>query len=334
MHFGLALPQYDYSVAGERPLRFETIVDYAQLAARGGADSVWLSDHLFLDLGKYGGSTEPRRLLRSDRDVGCARPARARRAARHAGAAARRCGRRRCSPRRSRRSTASAAAGSTSVSARAGTNPSTTAIGMKMPRAGRAARPPVRRGRSREGTARRRPVHATTASTIARSTPATCPRRCSSRDRVCSSAGRAIGCCGIVAAHADGWNTCWTWTTRRVPGTARRARRGVRDGRPRSGDGVAHARAVRVVRRGRTRPRAPVRAAARQLAARCARRRRPRDVSRRAGSSAPSTQVREQIGGVGSARRRHDHARRRRRCRSRSGSRDDVELLLHACVTS
>ena len=55
MQLGLALPQYDYSVAGERPLRFETIVDYAQAARASGFGSVWLSDHLFLDLAKYGG---------------------------------------------------------------------------------------------------------------------------------------------------------------------------------------------------------------------------------------------------------------------------------------
>jgi len=56
MQVGLALPQYDYSVAGEDPLGFATIVEYARLAARVGADSVWLSDHLFLDLARYGGS--------------------------------------------------------------------------------------------------------------------------------------------------------------------------------------------------------------------------------------------------------------------------------------
>src|SRR6476646_9256117 len=55
MQIGLALPQYDYSVSGERPLRFETIVEHARLAEQGGAESVWLSDHLFLDLAKYGG---------------------------------------------------------------------------------------------------------------------------------------------------------------------------------------------------------------------------------------------------------------------------------------
>jgi|SRR4051794_11447553 alkanesulfonate monooxygenase SsuD/methylene tetrahydromethanopterin reductase-like flavin-dependent oxidoreductase (luciferase family) len=55
MQLGLALPQYDYSVAGERPLQFETVVDYATRAQQSGFHSVWLSDHLFLDLAKYGG---------------------------------------------------------------------------------------------------------------------------------------------------------------------------------------------------------------------------------------------------------------------------------------
>jgi alkanesulfonate monooxygenase SsuD/methylene tetrahydromethanopterin reductase-like flavin-dependent oxidoreductase (luciferase family) len=59
MHFGLALPQYDYSVAGERPLRFDTITRHAQAAADAGFTSLWLSDHLFLDIAKYGGSAEP-----------------------------------------------------------------------------------------------------------------------------------------------------------------------------------------------------------------------------------------------------------------------------------
>lgn len=54
----MALPQYDYSVAGESPLRFETIVAHARVAAREGYTSLWLSDHLFLDIAKYGGSSE------------------------------------------------------------------------------------------------------------------------------------------------------------------------------------------------------------------------------------------------------------------------------------
>jgi probable F420-dependent oxidoreductase len=57
---GLALPQYDFSVPGESPLRWETLLDHARRAEELGFDSLWLSDHLFLDLAKYGGSSEPR----------------------------------------------------------------------------------------------------------------------------------------------------------------------------------------------------------------------------------------------------------------------------------
>ena len=58
MQLGFALPQYDYSIAGERPLRFETVVRYAELARVSGYSSLWLSDHLFLDIEKYGGTAE------------------------------------------------------------------------------------------------------------------------------------------------------------------------------------------------------------------------------------------------------------------------------------
>jgi probable F420-dependent oxidoreductase len=55
MRIGLALAQYDYSVAREAPLRWDTVVEFATAAERAGYDSLWLSDHLFLDLAKYGG---------------------------------------------------------------------------------------------------------------------------------------------------------------------------------------------------------------------------------------------------------------------------------------
>jgi alkanesulfonate monooxygenase SsuD/methylene tetrahydromethanopterin reductase-like flavin-dependent oxidoreductase (luciferase family) len=58
MKLGLALPQYDYSVSGENPLEFTTIVEYARAAEAAGFDSVWLSDHLFLDIAKYGGPSD------------------------------------------------------------------------------------------------------------------------------------------------------------------------------------------------------------------------------------------------------------------------------------
>jgi probable F420-dependent oxidoreductase len=54
MRIGLALPQYDYSVPGESPLRFATVADHARRGEALGFDSLWVSDHLFLDLAKYG----------------------------------------------------------------------------------------------------------------------------------------------------------------------------------------------------------------------------------------------------------------------------------------
>lgn len=59
MKLGLALPQYDYSVSVDQPLHWDTIVEYAVAAERAGYDSLWLSDHLCLDLARYGGSPEP-----------------------------------------------------------------------------------------------------------------------------------------------------------------------------------------------------------------------------------------------------------------------------------
>ena len=54
MRLGLALPHYDTSFAG-RPLSWGAVRDVALTAERAGFDSVWVSDHLFLDWSKYGG---------------------------------------------------------------------------------------------------------------------------------------------------------------------------------------------------------------------------------------------------------------------------------------
>ncbi len=56
VRIGLALPQYDSSMPGESPLRWETLLGCARRAEAVGYDSLWLSDHLFFDVGKYGGS--------------------------------------------------------------------------------------------------------------------------------------------------------------------------------------------------------------------------------------------------------------------------------------
>ena len=54
VEIGLALPQYDFSVPGESPLRWETLLGWAERAEALGFGSVWLSDHLFLDISRYG----------------------------------------------------------------------------------------------------------------------------------------------------------------------------------------------------------------------------------------------------------------------------------------
>jgi alkanesulfonate monooxygenase SsuD/methylene tetrahydromethanopterin reductase-like flavin-dependent oxidoreductase (luciferase family) len=54
MRLGLALPQYDYSVPGIDPLTFDVLLDHARLAASVGYEALYLSDHLWLDLAKYG----------------------------------------------------------------------------------------------------------------------------------------------------------------------------------------------------------------------------------------------------------------------------------------
>lgn len=55
MEVGLALPQFDFSVPGESPIRWPTVVGWAQRAEALDFDSVWVADHLFLPLTKYGG---------------------------------------------------------------------------------------------------------------------------------------------------------------------------------------------------------------------------------------------------------------------------------------
>ncbi len=53
------MPQFDFSVPGERPLRWSTVETWARAAEAAGFGSLWLADHLFWDLSRYGGPTEP-----------------------------------------------------------------------------------------------------------------------------------------------------------------------------------------------------------------------------------------------------------------------------------
>ncbi|HVF73442.1 MAG TPA: LLM class flavin-dependent oxidoreductase [Acidimicrobiales bacterium] len=55
MDVGLALPQFDFSVPGRSPLPWDAVVEWATAAEASGLDSVWLADHLFWSIEKYGG---------------------------------------------------------------------------------------------------------------------------------------------------------------------------------------------------------------------------------------------------------------------------------------
>ena len=59
MRVGLALPHYDFSFPDHQPVTWPRLLDAAQRAERLGFDSVWISDHYFLDLGRYGGPSAP-----------------------------------------------------------------------------------------------------------------------------------------------------------------------------------------------------------------------------------------------------------------------------------
>jgi alkanesulfonate monooxygenase SsuD/methylene tetrahydromethanopterin reductase-like flavin-dependent oxidoreductase (luciferase family) len=210
MHLGLALPQYDYSVAGVRPLQFETIVDYAQSAAASGYDSVWMSDHLFLDLAKYVGA--PDREACFDPIVTLS-------------ALARRVPRVRlgtlvlCEALRPASVLAKAlttldrvSGGRIEVGLGAGWyEPEYDAIGMTMPRPG------LRLERLAEATAVVTGLLGGDALTFAgahhRAGGAQClpPAVQRPRPRVLIG-GKGDRLLRLVAERADGWNTCWAWT--------------------------------------------------------------------------------------------------------------------------
>lgn len=59
MRFGLALPQYGFSLPDERANGFEATAAWARRAEELGFDSVWLSDHFFYTFARYGGDPSP-----------------------------------------------------------------------------------------------------------------------------------------------------------------------------------------------------------------------------------------------------------------------------------
>ncbi|MCA1833616.1 MAG: LLM class flavin-dependent oxidoreductase [Actinomycetota bacterium] len=58
MKVGIALPHYDFSFPDGRRASVEATTEWAVRAEELGYDSVWLSDHFFLDLARYGGPSQ------------------------------------------------------------------------------------------------------------------------------------------------------------------------------------------------------------------------------------------------------------------------------------
>jgi alkanesulfonate monooxygenase SsuD/methylene tetrahydromethanopterin reductase-like flavin-dependent oxidoreductase (luciferase family) len=56
MRIGLALPHYDFSFPDADRVTWESLSESAHRAEALGFDSVWISDHFFLDLARYGGT--------------------------------------------------------------------------------------------------------------------------------------------------------------------------------------------------------------------------------------------------------------------------------------
>jgi alkanesulfonate monooxygenase SsuD/methylene tetrahydromethanopterin reductase-like flavin-dependent oxidoreductase (luciferase family) len=210
MRFGLALPQYDYSVPSEHPLRFETIVEYARCAKESGFESVWLSDHLFLDLGKYGGP--PDREACFDPVVTLAALARLVPDVRLGALVF-------CEALRPASVLAKAlatldrvCAGRLDVGLGAGWyEPEYESIGMTMPT------PPVRLARLAEavevvkGVLEGGPFSFDGTHHRAAGASSLPPPQQRPRPRVFVG-GKGDRLLRLVAKHADGWNTCWSWT--------------------------------------------------------------------------------------------------------------------------
>jgi probable F420-dependent oxidoreductase len=211
MRLGLALPQYDYSVAGERPLRFETVAQHARLAESCGFDSVWLSDHLVLDLAKYGGTPTPEGCY--DPLVTFAALARVTERVRLGTLVLLEALRPATVLAKSLATLDRLAGGRLDVGLGAGWyEPDYDLVGMSMPPPG------VRLDRLAEAVEVVTGMLAGRELTVAGRYHVAHGARCRPgprqvpRPRVFLG-GKGDRLLGLVAERADGWNTCWTWTT-------------------------------------------------------------------------------------------------------------------------
>jgi alkanesulfonate monooxygenase SsuD/methylene tetrahydromethanopterin reductase-like flavin-dependent oxidoreductase (luciferase family) len=59
MRIGMALPHYTFSIPSKRNLSWRTLLEVARWAEEMKFSSLWMSDHVYLDLSKYGGNNRP-----------------------------------------------------------------------------------------------------------------------------------------------------------------------------------------------------------------------------------------------------------------------------------
>jgi alkanesulfonate monooxygenase SsuD/methylene tetrahydromethanopterin reductase-like flavin-dependent oxidoreductase (luciferase family) len=213
MRLGLALPQYDHSIGGQSQLAWSSVVTWAHAAEDAGFESLWLSDHLFLDLAKYGGPRDRAAVL--DPVVALAALAQSVRSARLGTLVF-------CEALRPAAVLAKSLAsldvicdGRLDIGIGAGWyEPEYAAIGMDLPAPG------VRLARLREAV--------TILDDLLRGGPTTLAgRHHRAAGAVNEPAARqqprppiVVGgsgdrLLGLVAELADGWNTCWAWTPER-----------------------------------------------------------------------------------------------------------------------
>jgi len=60
MKLGFALPHYDVSFPDRQPATFDRVAGYAELAESLGYAQLWVSDHFWLDMTRYGGAPSAR----------------------------------------------------------------------------------------------------------------------------------------------------------------------------------------------------------------------------------------------------------------------------------